>query len=156
MIFNLPVTCFQQVAPTRHFPNIAAGHASTCRGIGHPMSPFELKVGDRTDAVLATVHSTLSLGLGYVSSTPGPIGCDLFVEIFMECTKFCQKNAKLDLKTNSWNMFEPLGSWVPYLTILNRKPMSRQESCLNLHDSWRCLIGFAQPCPCMHSRKNRL
>lgn len=40
-------------------------------GIGHPMSPFELKVSDRVDAVLATLHSTLSLGLGYVSSTPG-------------------------------------------------------------------------------------
>ena len=39
--------------------------------IGHPMSPFELKVSDRVDAVLATLHSTLSLGLGYVSSTPG-------------------------------------------------------------------------------------
>ncbi len=42
-----------------------------CWGIGHPMSPFELKVSDRVDAVLATLHSTLSLGLGYVSSTPG-------------------------------------------------------------------------------------
>ena len=40
-------------------------------GIGHPMSPFELKVSDRVDGVLATIHSTLSLGLGYVSSTPG-------------------------------------------------------------------------------------
>lgn len=41
--------------------------------IGHPMSPFELKVSDRVDGVLATIHSTLSLGLGYVSSTPGEL-----------------------------------------------------------------------------------
>ncbi|CAK9048918.1 Uncharacterized protein SCF082_LOCUS27180 [Durusdinium trenchii] len=40
--------------------------------IGHPMSPFELKIGD-ADRVLATLHSTLSLGLGYVSSTPGEV-----------------------------------------------------------------------------------
>ena len=47
------------------------GHVAM-QGIGHPMSPFELKIGD-ADRVLATLHSTLSLGLGYVSSTPGRV-----------------------------------------------------------------------------------
>ena len=38
------------------------------------MSPFELNVSSEPDKVLATIHSTLSLGLGYVSSTPGAVG----------------------------------------------------------------------------------
>ena len=148
-------------------------------GIGHPMSPFELKVSDRVDGVLATIHSTLSLGLGYVSSTPGLMAWwwwDREREMWFDVDLWIGGSSNLEV---SWCLGPRCGlfpveedaealhpDW-PFGVLQHLKggismqhqsasvsclPFVTQESSSNLPDSWHSWIVSVQLCRCMPSR----